>query len=168
MPIFEFHCPQCKRNWETLYKWKYDDGINYIDDPTMEECPIDPEHRVEIPAQLTAMFPDTFWKGVMTDRGYFTSEKAYKDARSRDRYGNKIELLDITSRGDREALTKHVARQDKEKEEKEEKQWMEFNAKLVQDHDFKPTTKEDHAAANEILSDKDIAEYGLTNPLVGE
>lgn len=166
MPIHEFYCQCCNTTFEVLYKWKYDDGINYTDDPTMQECPNDGEHRVELLTPLTAMHPDTFWHGVMTDRGYFTSEKAYKDARSRDRYGNKIELFDVTSRGDREYLTKHVERQDKEREEKEEKQQMELNAKLVMDMDVQPV-KEDALAASQPLTDLDIAEYGLKNPLQG-
>jgi hypothetical protein len=159
MPIYEFYCDCCEHKFDVYYGWKSGDGINYLDDPSMQECPTDPEHKVEFLDSLYSPRPDDMWSGVMTDVGYFTSKKKWDDARHRDRFGNKRELYDVTNRNDREHLDKHTARNKKEQEDKEFKQIEKVVAQNVMDHDFSPDNT--HLVRNNgdiIATDGDVKE----------
>lgn len=138
MPMYEFYCECCNHRWEQWYSWKHNDGVTYVDDPYMQECPTDPEHKVEFLDSLYSPRPDDMWMGVMTDVGYFTSKKKWDDARHRDRFGNKRELYDVTNRNDREYLDKHTREAKKEQDEKDFKQIEKVVAQNVMDHDFSP------------------------------
>lgn len=159
MPMYEFYCECCKNRWEEWYPWKHNDGVTYTDDPTMQECHEDPEHKVEFLDSLYSPRPDDMWMGVMTDVGYFTDKKKWDDARHRDRFGNKRELYDVTNRGDREYLTKHVERERKEQDEKDFKQIEKVVAQNVMDHDYSPDNAHLVGSSKDVLAgDVDVVE----------
>jgi hypothetical protein len=159
MPMYEFYCDCCNEKFEVWYSWKSGDGINYLDDPYMQECLNDPEHKIEFLDSLYAPRPDDMWHGVMTDVGYFTSKKKWDDARHRDRFGNKRELYDVTNRGDREHLTKHVEREKKEQDDKDFKQIEKVVAQTIMDYDYSPDNTHIHRNSQDpIAQDVDILE----------
>lgn len=159
MPMYEFYCECCNERFEVWYGWKSGDGINYLDDPEMQECLNDPEHRVDFLDSIYAPRPDDMWHGVMTDVGYFTSKKKWDDARHRDRFGNRRELYDVTNRNDREYLTKHTEREKKEQIDKEFKQIEKVVAQNVMDHDYSPDNPHLVGSVKDVVADDvDIVE----------
>lgn len=118
MPCYEFECknPKCGHQFEALYRWRNADGVNVLDDPTLQDCPKCGELSDQIFSRVT-MRPDRFWAGFYDDRldKYWTSESRF------NKYLKDNELLFIGDRTDREGLTKMAEQGMKDKDRKAER-----------------------------------------------
>lgn len=120
MPEYHFQCnnKDCKvHRFASIYMWKSADGINVLDDPTMQECPECGEICEFEEGYLSNMRPDRFWAGFYDDRldKYWTSESRF------NQHLKDNELVFLGDRTDREGLTKWAENSMKEKDVKHER-----------------------------------------------
>jgi hypothetical protein len=110
MPIHEYYCQRCDKEYERLYPWKSGEAGNYTDDPDMELCDCgEPAHRL---ASLTVNRSDPFWSGVVTNHGYVTSLSSYNQILK------KKNITPLSGRGDYEAMHKLAAEGAKRRDER--------------------------------------------------
>lgn len=118
MPEYQFECDnqECGHTFHKLYMWRVADGINVLDDPDMQDCPLCSAHATQLFSRCL-MKPDRFWSGIVDDRldKYWTSESRF------NKHLKENDLVFLGDRTDREGLTKMAENGMKEKDKKAEK-----------------------------------------------
>lgn len=125
MPEYDFQCddPKCNHIFIEYYGWKTDDGINFLDDPNMQNCPECKCHATQLFSKVV-MRPDTHWNGVYFDTtDYYSTSKSKYERWMKHHWEDDMErsFEVIGDRTDRESLTKICREAEISKEKKREK-----------------------------------------------
>lgn len=130
MPVYDFECtdPKCGCRFRVYYGWKTADGINYLDDPDMQNC-IECDQKAEQLYSLTVMRPDTHWNGVYFENtDYYSTSKSQYDKWCKEHWEGDFlkHYVEIGDRTDRESLTKICNEAGVAKQKKQEKVLEQF------------------------------------------
>jgi nitrogen fixation-related uncharacterized protein len=135
MPEYEFKCsdPECACKFLVYYGWKSGDGINYLDDPNMQEC-VECGAKADQLWSLTTMRPDDEWAGY-----YFQNLDYHSTSKSRrEKWMKEKGYVDIGDRTDREGMAKWARDAGKYDDEKKERQLEKFLIDQLKDVDIGP------------------------------
>ena len=135
MPQYEFECkdPECACQFLVYYGWRVADGMNVLDDPSMQAC-VECGGPTDHLWSLTTMRPDNEWAGY-----YFENLDYHSTSKSRrEKWMKENGYIDIGDRTDKEGMQKWAREAGIDKDKKAERQLEKFLVEQLEGVDIKP------------------------------